>query len=121
MATLKDYVKLIDHLTEFTQIEQIHWKRTNPPNNIITINNRINQVYTTTYNHRHIRVYEEDYKYFTDEDVYYWQNQLIIELIDSCQNSIWQLPPTNNGWDLLNAIKYRDGNIDGFINDVLGY
>ena len=120
MANLRDYVALIDHLIELTQTEQINWRRESPPNQILTTHNRVAQVYVTSYNDRIIRLYEEMYKYFTDEDVYYWQTRLVMDFIDEDDNSLWQFPQTPNGWDLLNAIKYRDANVDAFINDILG-
>lgn len=120
MATLRDYVQLIDHLAELTQTRQINWVREVPPRQILTTHNRIQHVYVTFYNGRNIRLYEEMYKYFTDEDEYYWQTQLVLEFIDENGNSIWQFPQTSNGWDLLNAVKYRDANVDAFINDVFG-
>lgn len=120
MANLRDYVKLIDHLVELTQTGQINWVRDIPPRQILTTHNRIQQVYVTFYNGKNIRLYEEMYKYFTDEDEYYWQTQLVLEFIDENANSIWQFPQTSNGWDLLNAVKYRDANVDAFINDIFG-
>jgi hypothetical protein len=120
MATLRDYVILIDHLVELTQTGQISWAREIPPRQILTTHNRIQQVYVTFYNGRNIRLYEEMYKYFTDEDEYYWQAQLVLEFVDENSNSIWQFPQTSNGWDLLNAVKYRDANVDAFINDIFG-
>lgn len=120
MASLRDYIKLIDHLTELTQTNQIKWNRDSPPKSILTTHNRISQVYTTFYNQKHIRIYEEMYKYFTDEDDYFWQTHLILEFTDEYDNSIWQFPQTPNSWDLLNAIKYKDANIDDFLKGIFG-
>ncbi len=120
MANLRDYVKLIDHFAELTQKGEVKWVRENPPSKILTTENRIEQVYVTFYNGKNIRFYEEMYKYYTDEDEYHWQTQLVLEFIDENSNSIWQFPQTSNGWNLLNAVKYRDANVDEFIKDIFG-
>jgi hypothetical protein len=59
-------------------------------------------------------LYKESYKYYTDEERYYWDERIIIEFIDEYGGSIWQFPKTNNLWNLLNAVQYKDANVDDF-------
>lgn len=120
MVSLREYVELIDKLTELTQRNEIEWHRQQPPYGLVTTENRISTVYTTSYSNRFLRLYEEMYKYYTDEDVYHWLTRLVFEFIDGFGNSIWQFPETKNGWDLLNAVKYKDAKVEDFIKDVFG-
>lgn len=118
MAEYKEFVELIDHLIELTQEKQIKWTREYPPSSIITNNNRIKYVYTTEFNERQLRVFEEMYKYYTDEDQFHWQTRTIVEFIDG-EDSIFEFPQTSNSWDLLKAIQYRDVDIDGLMKNIL--
>lgn len=118
MASLREYVELVDHLIELTQMKNLKWTREQAPSVLITNHNRIKQVYVTFYNNRNLRIYEEMYKYYTDEDEYYWQTRVSLEFTDGI-NTLWQFPQTSNSWDLLNVIQYSDVDVDGFMRDVL--
>ncbi|NKX03371.1 hypothetical protein HGD89_00135 [Alteromonadaceae bacterium A_SAG6] len=118
MATQKEFVKLVDTLIEFTQEKKITWLRSDTPNSLLLNGNQINHVYTTKYKNKNLRVYEELYKYYTDEDVFHMRARTVISFIDG-DNSIFDFPQTSNTWDLLKAIQYRDVDIDGFMNDIL--
>jgi len=119
MATHKEFVMLVDTLIELTQEKTLTWDRLNTPRSLIVNGNQINHVYTTIYKNKELRVYEELYKYFTDEDTFHMQARTIIGFIDG-EMSIFDFPETSNSWDLLKAVQYRDVDIDGFMDDVLG-
>ncbi|RWX57206.1 hypothetical protein [Photobacterium chitinilyticum] len=118
MATLKEFVELVDHLIELTQEKTITWLREEAPSSLMINGSKVKHVYTTEYNNKNLRIYEELYKYYTDEDEYHWQNRTIIDFVDG-EDSIFEFPQTSNSWDLLKAIQYRDVDIDGFMNDIL--
>ena len=119
MATHKEFVMLVDTLIELTQEKEITWLRSDTPHVLLINGTQIKQVYTTMYKNKDLRVFEELYKYFTDEDVFHMQARTIISFVDG-DNSIFDFPETTNSWDLLKAIQYRDVDIDGFMNDMLG-
>ena len=106
-------------LIELTQEKEITWLRSDTPHVLLINGTQIKQVYTTMYKNKDLRVFEELYKYFTDEDVFHMQARTIISFVDG-DNSIFDFPETTNSWDLLKAIQYRDVDIDGFMNDMLG-
>lgn len=118
MATHKEFVMLVDTLIELTQDNEITWLRENTPDSLLVNGNQINHIYTTKYKNKNLRIYQELYKRFTDEDVFHMQARIIIDFIDG-DNSIFDFPETSNSWDLLKAIQYRDVDVDGFLNDLL--
>ncbi len=118
MATHKEFVKLVDTLIELTQEKKITWVRSDTPNSILVNGNQIKNVYLTEFKGKNLRVYDELYKYFTDEDVFHMQSRTIIGFVDG-DDSIFDFPETSNSWDLLKSIQYRDVDIDGFMNDLL--
>lgn len=120
MNQIREIVELVDHLTELTQTGGITWERQDAPNTLVSTENKVDFIYLTNYQDRTIRAYEKTYKYFTDEIQYHWSNQMIIEFVDEYGGSLWQFPKTSNAWDLLNAIKYKDANVDGFLKGIFG-
>ena len=120
MTQIKEIVQLVDRLTELTQTGGIAWERQDPPNTLVSTESKIDFVYLTRYQDRIIRLYEEAYKYYSDEDKYHWSNQMIIEFTDEYGVSLWQFPKTSNAWDLLNAVKYKDAKVDDFLKEVFG-
>ncbi|MUI54411.1 hypothetical protein [Aliivibrio fischeri] len=118
MATQKEFVELVDQLIELTQEKTINWLREGAPSSLLINGSKVKYVYITEYNNKTLRIYEELYKYFTDEDEYHWQTRTIIDFVDG-EDSIFEFPQTSNSWDLLKVIQYCDVDIDGFMNDML--
>lgn len=119
MTSNREYVQLIDHLTQATQNGSIHWSRYDPPRNIVSTENSIDFVYTALYKGKSLRLYEETYKYYTDEFEYHWQKRVVIEFVDEFSNAVWQFPDIRNSWHLLDAIRFRDAGVSDFIKNVL--
>ncbi len=117
MTEIREIVKLVDHLTELTQNNAISWER-QEPGNLVSTENKIDFIYVVEYQDRLIRLYEETYKYYTDEFQFHWSSQLIVEFTDEYGNTLWQFPKTSNGWDLLNAVKYKDAKVDDFLKGI---
>ncbi|WP_201525951.1 hypothetical protein [Psychrobacter frigidicola] len=120
MVSNREYIQLVDRLTEMTQNGVMRWNRYEPPTNMVDTENNINFVYTTIYNRKNIRIYEEDYKYYTDESEYYWSKRVVIEFIDESLNSVWQFPKITNSWNLLDAVRYEDAGVADFMKSILG-
>jgi hypothetical protein len=120
MASNREYVQLVDHLMEVTQNGVVSWSRYDPPINIVSTENDIDFIYTTEYKGKNIRLYEETYKYYTDEFEYHWQKRIVIEFVDEFSNSVWQFPEIRNSWNLLEAIRYKDAGVAGFMKDIFG-
>lgn len=120
MATNRDYIKLIDRLTELTQSKEIEWNRKMCPEKLEGTENKIDVVYEVSYKDKNLRLYEEKYKHFTDEFDFYWADRVILEFIDDTGGHVWEFPSLRSTWDLLKAVKYKEAGVDSFIKDVLG-
>ena len=92
MASNKEYIQLIDRLTELTQLKELLWERKACPDGLESTGNKINIVYEVDFKNKYLRLYEEKYKYFTDEFDFYWADRLILEFIDEFGDHIWQFP-----------------------------
>jgi len=121
MASSREYIELIDKFIELTQHNKISWEREIPaPNsNLLATGNKINLVYSTEYKTHYIRAYKEAYKHFTDENDFCWGYRLVLEFVDQSGNSLWRFPEINNIAELLNAIKYKDANVDNLLKEIL--
>lgn len=118
MADIKEVVTIIDNLTELTQNNHISWERVDP-GNLLSTENKIDFAYIVEHLGRVIRIYEEEYKYYTDEETYHWSSRVVAEFIDEYGNMLWRFPKTRNAWDLLNSIRYEDVNVGDFLSDML--
>ncbi len=120
MASSKEYIQLIDKLTELTQSEELVWDRKFCPEKLESTENQIDVVYEVEFKDKNLRLYEEKYKHYTDESDFYWSERLILEFIDGFGGHVWQFPNLRNTGDLFNAVKFKEAGVDSFINDVLG-
>jgi hypothetical protein len=120
MTSKKEYIQLIDKLTELTQSGELEWDRKLCPDKLESTENKIDIVYTTELEGRNLRLYEEKYKHYTDEFDFYWADGLVLEFIDDSGGHIWQFPDLRNIMDLLKAVKFKEAGVDSFIKDVLG-
>lgn len=120
MATSREYIQLIDRLTELTQSKEIEWDRKHCPDKLEGTENKIDMVYEIEYKGKNLRLYEEKYKHFTDEFDFYWADRVVLEFIDEVGGHIWKFPDLRSISDLLTAIKYKEAGVDSFIQDVLG-
>lgn len=117
MADIKSTVKLIDRLIELTQEKKITWERVLAPLSLTFNGCKVKYIYITEYKNKNIRVYEETYKHYHDEDEFYWSSRVNFEFFDAGE-SIYDFPEVSNARDLLKAIQYRDVDIDSFMNDI---
>ena len=116
MRTVRDWVLLVDKLTELTQYNQIKWERETAPSYLQSSISRVDFVYFTYFNNQRFRLYEETYKHFTDEIEYYWENQSRLDLVDDFGNSMFDIPRTRNIFNLVQAVKYQSSNINSLFD-----
>lgn len=112
MRAVRDWVLLVDKLTELTQYNEIKWERDFAPSYLQSSINKVDFVYFTYFNNQRFRIYEETYKYFTDEDEYYWETQARVDLVDNFGNPIFEIPTTRNMYNLMQAVKYQSSDIN---------
>lgn len=120
MDSEKKLIKLIAYLIELTQKGKLNWKRYDPPEPIVTsYDNKVDFVYIANFEDKILRIYEERYKYWYDEDKWSWDNRVIIDFADDEGRSIWKFPALPGIWDLLEAVKYREADVDDFISEII--
>lgn len=120
MASNKEYIQLIDKLTELTQSEELVWDRKSCPEKLESTETKIDVVYETSFKGRNLRLYEEKYKDYSDEYNYFWCDGVVLEFVDNEGSHIWEFPSLRNISNLLKAVKYKEAAVDSFIRDVLG-
>jgi len=118
----REAIQIIDKLTELTQHNALQWREESPQRRMNDTTNRVDKVYVSTYMGRNIRVYEKFYKsYFEDDvNVFDWDEDVIIELIDNEGLVLSRFPSTSNKTELLNAIRYQNPQIRNFFTDIFG-
>ncbi|HHI4957606.1 hypothetical protein [Vibrio parahaemolyticus] len=112
MKTVRDWVLLVDKLTELTQYNEITWVRESAPDYLQSTISRVDFVYFVYFNNQQFRLYEEMYKYFTDEDEFYWETQVRLDLVDNLGNVMFDVPKTRNMYNLIQAVKYQTSDIN---------
>ncbi len=120
MATQKEYIQLISQLALLTQSKQLRWERIEGcPQDITTSGGVVDDFYITRHKDRNLRLYEVKFKNYYDEFDYNWGASVIIEMVDSNYEPIWQFPSLLITLDLFKAVKYQESGVDKFIDDVL--
>ncbi|MDI6792938.1 MAG: hypothetical protein QME81_08750 [bacterium] len=109
-------ITLITYLSKLTQEEELSWERLFPPD---SLSSKTEVVFETTFEDRKLRIYEEYYKNWYDEDNYVWDSRVVLSFIDSQGRTEWEFPPVAGLGDLLESVKYRSANVGGFLDSVL--
>lgn len=66
-----------------------------------------------------LRLYQYQYKIYTDEDTYYWENGYRLEFIDIWGNTQWPFPYNRAIDDLYDSVQFKLVNVEGFMDDFL--
>lgn len=64
-------------------------------------------------------IYEASYRTSDDGERIYWNSRVCVDMVDGSGIRIWQLPESPGMWDLLEAVKVSEGNIEGKLDDFL--
>lgn len=120
MFNKKQTAEIVDKLIELTQHNQIKWEAIDPEPYMKDPNSRVDLIYVAKHLGRRIRLYQQHYKYYFDEDKYVWDEQINIEFIDDYDNSLGMFPKTPNANDLFKAIQYQNPLVNSFYNDLFG-
>jgi hypothetical protein len=113
-----DTGKAVQRLTDLTRKGKLVWSETS------TLRSRreavVGKVYTATYEGDRFAVYESRYKYYLDEDVWEWQPQVNIELIDEEGTLDWAWPENPEGWQLLEAVRFASSGAAKVLRKLAG-
>jgi len=118
MFSKKQTVEIIDKLIELTQHNKIIWESEDPVSPMVGPDSRVDLVYVANHIDRNIRIYQQHFKYYLDEEKYVWDEQINIEFIDYNGNSMGALSKTPNAYELLKAIQFQNPQINSFYDDL---
>jgi|GEM_PF-6465259 len=118
MFSTRQTAEIIDKLIELTQHNQMSWESRDPVAPMVGPDSRVDMVYVANYIGRNIRIYQQHFKYYLDEERYVWDEQMIVEFIDDYDALLGKLPKTPNAYELLKAIQFQNPQINSFYDDL---
>jgi hypothetical protein len=107
---------VVERLITLTEQGVLEWTE----NDSSLRENVLGRIYYTSFKDRNILVYEYNYKAYTDEDIWHWDNEVAIEFVDEQAKLQWQWPKSPLRFRLLEAIRYKMIKADSFLDAVLG-
>ncbi len=112
--------KSLAALLQQTQDESLTWEVGDPPRNLsMPTDDIIDIVYYSTKDNHRLRLYPFKTRYYTDEDIYHWQDGVNLEVSDESESSWWQFPSNPIIWDLLEAVRFKTVEVEGFIDGLI--
>ncbi len=118
MFSRKQTVEIIDKFIELTQHNIINWTSEAPVVPMVGPDSRVDLVYVANHIGRNIRIYQQHFKYYLDDEKYIWDEQVIVEFTDNGGKSMGILPKTPNAYDLLKAVQFQNPQINSFYDDL---
>lgn len=120
MMSEKDkFVRLVTYLNQLTQENALKWQSVyNPERLNLGRDKNVGSVFSASYKGKHLRIYEEQYKYWTDEDTFVWSSRVVLAFVDASGNNEWEFPSVAGLYDLLESVRYQSADVDKFIDDV---
>jgi hypothetical protein len=118
MFNTRQTAEIIDKLIELTQHNKMIWAGEDAVSSMIGPDSRVDIVYVANYIGRNIRIYNQHFKYYLDEERYSWDEQMIVEFIDGYGTLMGRLPKTPNAYELLRAIQFQNPQINSFYDDL---
>ncbi|MBN7768237.1 hypothetical protein [Pectobacterium brasiliense] len=115
----ENIISLITQLNRYTLSGSLNWNREEPPMNIKAgTDSYIPLFFSTMFQNSKIGVYEERYRNCTDSEKQYWDNKIILCLVDIENNiSTWEyLENPSILYNLFDSIKYKTSGISDILN-----
>lgn len=114
------WIDAIGKLITLTQERKLGWRSNYPQGSVATGSDRIiDVVYEADYNGKMLRLYEAKSRperaMFPGE----WENEVVLELVDSTGLSVWAFPHTDATEHLLSAVKYQLVGVGEFLEKLL--
>ncbi len=113
-------VRAITSLIRKTQDGSIEWKPCPPPDDLLIPRSEtvVESVYMTKADDRIIRLYSYQRKSWPEEDIWYWEEEVGLELSDESGSSWWRFPETPALSDLLDAVRYKTVGVERFLEKL---
>lgn len=112
--------RFVSKLIKDTKNETILWE--DIPNNKLELPSSerpISKVYTTEVNNKRLRIYEYQFKHYTDEDEWDWIERVRLELIDEEHATLFNFNYDYSLYKLFNAVRKANSGVDDFMKEFL--
>ncbi|OOF81441.1 hypothetical protein [Rodentibacter caecimuris] len=119
MYSRAESIRVIDKLIELTQHGQLKWEETPPSRYMSSTTENVDVIYQAYYQDVYINVYNRKYRYYYDETEYSWDDDVIIELLNTEGVLLNRLPNTPNADELLSSIRYQNRALQNFYKNIL--
>ena len=112
--------KAITLLVQQTQDGVLRWEAHSPGKDLTGGTDIfIESVYLAEKEEQTLRLYSYKDRFYTDEDVWHWEDRVALELSDKRGVSWWRFPAHPVIWDLLEAVRFKTVGADTFIDKLL--
>ena len=119
MKDVDKITKSIATLLQQTQDGSLTWEAGRPPRSLSMPTDKIiDIVYVSTKGERCLRLYPFKTKDY-DGDLYHWEDGVTLEVSDESESSWWQFPHNPIIWDLLEAVRFKTVEVEGFIDGLI--
>lgn len=119
MGNLKKYVKTVAKLNEMTQDGNLLWNTVpNAESLSLGKDKPVKTIFQTVYKGKELRIYEETYKYWTDEDRFEWSSRIILAIVGENGENLWEFPAVVGIIDLYESVRFQVANVNQFIEDL---
>ncbi len=114
------FVEAIATLIQQTQDGELTWEACTPGRDLTTQADTIaDTVYMTKKDCWHIRLYPYKQKVWPEEDIWYWDERVALEVSDERESCWWRFPHEGAIWDLIDAVKFKVAGVGQFIDKLL--
>lgn len=115
----KEVVALIEKLIELTQKNIISWSVSNIQPTLSDME-KVDTVFSVEYLGQNLRLYKYFYRFYRDEEEFYWLEDYRLETYDMYNNTLYVFPKTQNVKDLMGAVMYQNSKIEEFYRNIMG-
>ena len=115
----KEVVALIEKLIELTQKNIISWSVSNIQPTLSDME-KVDTVFSVEYLGQNLRLYKYFYRFYRDEEEFYWLEDYRLETYDMYNNTLYVFPKTQNVKDLMGAVMYQSSKIEEFYKNIMG-
>ena len=111
-------------LIRLTREGALTWKKTLGSNELPEdSNHRVTACYETTFQGRRLALYAErvrgEFARDVDDVIEWWNPSVGLAVLDNKGSLEWRFPSIPGLDDLLEAVRYRTGNIDGLLDELM--
>ena len=112
--------EFISKLTKETLRKNIKWTDKQNKGLILPHDERAtSKLYIATIDDKKFRVYSFQYKHYTDEDEWLWNQRIRLEMVDNSEERIYEFGYNHSLTDLFDAVTKSNSGVDEFLDKFL--